>query len=119
MSKVIKYKTEQGECPLDDFIKELIRDGRQNDVLKIESYIRLLEVNGDLILKNSNWAKKINSTIYELRPKTNRILYFIHKNNEFILLHGFKKKTRKTPIDEIDKAISEAIDYERRNSNGN
>lgn len=118
MIKVIKYTTEQNECPLDIFIEELIKSGCLNDVRKIEAYIRLLEINGDLLLKNSTWAKKLNYKIYELRPKTNRILFFFYHENECILLHGFKKKTQKTPINEIEKAVSEANDYERRNGNG-
>jgi len=33
------------------------------------------------------------------------------------LLHGFKKKTNKTPQNEIEKAKKEAADYERRYKN--
>ena len=119
MYKVVKYTTLNGECPIDNFIKELINDGCQNDVQKIKSYIRLLEINGEAILRNSNWAKKLTSTIYELRPKSNRILFYLYLDDQFILLHGFKKKTQKTPASEINKAIKEAKDFERRNSNGN
>ncbi len=118
MNKIIKYKTENGYCPIDNFIKELIRDGCDKDVEKIKTYVRLLEVSGEMIIKNENWAKKLNSKIYELRPKKNRILYFVFSNNEFVLLHGFKKKTQKTPINEINKALNEASDYERRYENG-
>lgn len=119
MNKIIKYITEDGECPLDEFIKELIASGCKNDVQKINAYIQLLETNGKEIIKNSNWVKKLNSTIYELRPRTNRVLFFIFSNDEFILLHGFKKKTQKTPINEINKALNEAHDFERRNCYGN
>ncbi|MBR6288627.1 MAG: type II toxin-antitoxin system RelE/ParE family toxin [Acholeplasmatales bacterium] len=118
MFKIVKYKNEQNICPLDEFIKELIKCGCQKDVQKIQAYLRLLEIKGESILENNNWAKKLNSTIYELRPKSNRILYFYHNNNEYVLLHGFKKKTQKTPINEINRAINEALDYERRNQNG-
>ncbi|MCR4898003.1 MAG: type II toxin-antitoxin system RelE/ParE family toxin [Acholeplasmatales bacterium] len=119
MYKVIKYTTSNGECPIDSFIKELIIDGCLNDVQKIKSYIRLLEINGEAILRNSTWAKKLTSNIYELRPKSNRILFYLYLDDQFILLHGFKKKTQKTPTSEINKAIKEAKDFERRNSNGN
>ena len=37
MNKIIKYKTENGYCPIDNFIKELIRDGCDKDVEKIKT----------------------------------------------------------------------------------
>jgi len=34
-----------------------------------------------------------------------RVLYFAHTNKTFVMLHGFQKKTQKTPKQEIDIAI--------------
>ena len=119
MAHVEKYKTESGECPIDEFINELIKDGQRVDVVKIQSYVDLLKELGDDILSNSNWAKKLDDKIFELRPKSNRVLYFYHSlDDKYVLLHCFKKKTTKTPKGEIDRARKEASDYERRNSNG-
>ena len=119
MYKVVLYKTETGYCPFEVFINDLRKDGSKQDLEKIKLYIRLLEDNGEEIIYNSNWAKKLNSVVYELRPRSNRILYFYcTSNNEYVLLHGFKKKTQKTPAEEIEKAIKEASDYERRINNG-
>lgn len=36
---------------------------------------------------------------------------FISKNDTFVLLHQFRKKTQKTPKREIDKAKAERDDY--------
>ncbi len=118
MYKITKYKKESGECPFNTFINDLLKGGSKKDVAKIFSYIKLLEQIGDEILTNSTWAKKLNNQIYELRPKSNRIIYFFFEcNNEYVLLHGFKKKTQKTPAEEIEKAIFEMADYERRMKN--
>ena len=62
----------------------------------------------------NNITKHIQDDIWELRPGNNRILYFYFKNNKFVLLHMFRKKTQKTPKKEIDKAIKEIMDYESR-----
>ena len=95
MYKISKYITETGYCPLDNFIKELIKDGCLKDVQKIKAYVQLLEINGELILNNSTWAKKLNDIIYELRPKSNRILFFIYSENEFVLFMDLRKKLKK------------------------
>ncbi|WP_443112461.1 type II toxin-antitoxin system RelE/ParE family toxin [Dehalobacter sp. DCM] len=36
------------------------------------------------------------------------------EKNTFVLLHGFVKKTNKTPEKELEKALSYKLDYERR-----
>lgn len=38
-------------------------------------------------------------------------LDFFYKDNIFVLLHAFRKKTQKTPHREIKKAIAERDDY--------
>lgn len=56
--------------------------------------------------------------IYELRVKfasdIARIFYFAFVNDTFVLLHGFKKKTMRTPQREIDIALKRKEDYVRR-----
>ena len=76
---------------------------------QISLYIQLLEDNGTR--PNENITKHIDDDIWELRPGNNRILYFYFKNDTFVLLHQFRKKTQKTPKREIDKAKAERDDY--------
>ena len=61
---------------------------------------------------------KDNKGLYELRIKFSsdiaRIFYFTYHNNKFVLLHGFVKKTMKTPQGEIKKARKYMKDYKRR-----
>ena len=49
--------------------------------------------------------KKLDTEIYEIRSKVSsniqRALYFHVKNNQYIITHGFTKKTQKTPKREI------------------
>ena len=61
---------------------------------------------------------KYGTDLYELRIKfasdIARIFYFTYYNNKFVLLHGFIKKTKKTPIQEIMRAKEYMEDYKRR-----
>ncbi|MBR4084821.1 MAG: type II toxin-antitoxin system RelE/ParE family toxin [Lachnospiraceae bacterium] len=39
------------------------------------------------------------------------MFYFYNDNNNYVLLHTFRKKTKKTPRCEIEQAKSEREDY--------
>jgi len=56
--------------------------------------------------------------MWELRIKSgsdiSRIFYFAYVNNTFVLLHGFIKKSNKTPTRELDRAISYMNNYLER-----
>ncbi|MCC2877866.1 type II toxin-antitoxin system RelE/ParE family toxin [Lachnoclostridium pacaense] len=59
-----------------------------------------------------------NKGLYELRVKFSndivRIFYFTYHNKKYILLHGFIKKSIKTPQTEIGRARKYMEDYVRR-----
>ena len=79
---------------------------------QISLYIQLLEDNGTRL--NENITKHLDDDIWELRPGNNRVLYFYFKDDTFVLLHQFRKKTQKTPKREIERAKAERDDYLRR-----
>jgi phage-related protein len=54
--------------------------------------------------------------LYELRPGNNRVFFFYYKDKRFVLLHGFRKKGRKTPLHEIETARKRMEDFIRRYS---
>jgi len=61
------------------------------------------------------FVKHIDGDIWELRPLGNRILYAYYKDNKFILLHHFIKKTQKLPPRELEQAkrnLAEHIERE-------
>lgn len=82
---------------------------------KILAYIGALQKYGTRIGKL--YVKHINDEIWELRPLNNRIFFFYWKNNRFVLLHHFIKKTQKTPVKEIIKAQNNLKDFLERNDN--
>ena len=56
-------------------------------------------------------TNNLDNDIWKLRPGNNRVLYFYFKNDTFVLLHQFRKKTQKTPKREIERAKAERDDY--------
>ena len=86
------------EKPVEDFIKSLSTDS----VSKVSRLITLLQNHGNLL--RMPYSKKLTNNIFELRikgSKTIRILYAFGPEKTIYLLHGFKKKTQKTPVREI------------------
>ena len=110
------YRKENGSVPVKDFLYSL------NSKLRAKAFsdIELLRNLGSGLkepyvkpLKGKN-----NKGLYELRVKfasdTARIFYFTYCDNKFILLHGFIKKTMKTPECELERARKYMEDYKRR-----
>jgi phage-related protein len=79
---------------------------------KILAYIGALEQYGTRI--GQPVVKHIDGSLWELRPLANRIFFFYWKDNKFVLLHHFAKKTRKTPLREIEQARAKLKDFIER-----
>ncbi|BEP30331.1 type II toxin-antitoxin system RelE/ParE family toxin [Helicovermis profundi] len=112
------YRKENGDVPVMSFLLSLQPKMRA----KAYSEIELLKTHGPRLrepyvksLKGNN-----NKGIYELRIKfasdISRIFYFSFKENGFVLLNGFIKKSIKTPERELVRARKYKVDYERRSS---
>ena len=117
MYQVIFYEDKNGKSELYDTLMDLTKKAESNKDARIQLkqitfHIELLKQEGTKL--PNNITKHIQDNIWELRPGNNRVLYFYYKNNTFVLLHMFRKKTQKTPKSEIDKAIRESTDYIER-----
>ena len=110
------YQKENGEVPVREFLESLPPKLRAKTFREIE----LLKDHGpNLREPHTKPIKgKDNKGIFELRVKfstdISRVFYFTYNGSTFILLHGFVKKTQKTPPREIEKARKYKEDYERR-----
>lgn len=100
--KVEFYKFTNGESPALDWFKQQdskvkARLGRVFDLLKAE---------GTAV--GEPHIKHLEDKLYEIRAEQNtniyRVIYFAYTGKQFILLHGFQKKTEKTPKKELDLA---------------
>jgi phage-related protein len=78
---------------------------------KVSAMLKILARDGKL---EEPYGKKIDKELLEIRIKHQgqwRILYAYLVGNLIIVLSGFKKKTMKTPLQEIDKAKSRLKEY--------
>ena len=80
---------------------------------KILAYIRALESYGTRVGEPA--VKHIEDGIWELRPLSHRIFFFYWRDNKFIMLHHFVKKTNKTPPKEKAQAKRNMKDFLERN----
>ena len=110
---IIFYRTEDGKCPVQDFLDTLPGKVAQ----KVAWVLRLLE---DLEMVPATYFKKLIGTeeIWECRIQYGsniyRIFCFFDSHLVVILTHGFEKKSMKTPRQEIERAETYRRDYLNR-----
>ncbi|MCM1330178.1 MAG: type II toxin-antitoxin system RelE/ParE family toxin [Ruminococcus sp.] len=117
MYEVIFYRDKSGKSEVEDFIRELAQKSAASktdriNFTKILSYLNSLSTYGTRI--GTPVVKHISDDIWELRPLSNRIFFFYWKDNKFVLLHHFVKKSQKTPKREIDIAKQRYNDFLER-----
>jgi phage-related protein len=119
MEYEIELYEKSNKVPVLDFILSL--NAKQQ--AKIYREIELLKKFGNEL--SFPHVRKIEgekyNALWELRIKfasdAYRIFYFVYCRNQCVLLHGFKKKTEKTPEKELETAINRMNDYLEKNKN--
>jgi phage-related protein len=89
------YEDHRGKSPVLDFINQLQICERA----KIYNSLRLLEEFGTQL--GMPHARQIEGKLWELRPGSNRLFYFLFTGQSFVILHGYRKQTMKAPIREV------------------
>ena len=112
------YEDKNGYSEIVQYLCELHQKSKTNknsriNFNKIAAYLDILEECGTRI--GEPVTKHLEGDIWELRPLKNRFLYAYYKDNKFIILHHFVKKTQKTPKKEIEQAKRNLRDYIERN----
>jgi phage-related protein len=106
------YTTSEGEIPVKEFINSLSLK-QQAKVLRIFQYMEVYGIQSIL-----PYIKKlINLPIWEIRilGKDNiRIFYFVPVKDTVLILHGFMKKSQKTPEKEINIGLNRYNDWQNR-----
>ena len=114
--KVIFYDLPDGSCPAEDFLNSL--DIKMQ--AKMAWTIRIFQENGTDLRKP--YSEYLRDDIFELRAKVgsniSRVLYFFYDGGKAVLTHGFIKKTQKTPVSEIERAIKYRKEYFSRKEEG-
>ncbi|MCH5280571.1 MAG: type II toxin-antitoxin system RelE/ParE family toxin [Lachnospiraceae bacterium] len=118
MYKIYFYKDKNGRESVYEYIQGLNEKKDKDSRIKankIHDYIEILSRFGTRA--GEPYIKHLDSEIWELRPLSDRILFVAWYNGSFVLLHHFTKKTRKTPLREIEKAKRELADLRERSPN--
>lgn len=118
MFEVLFYYDKHGESDIVNYLDTLQIKAKTSKTdrinrEKILAYIGALERYGTRLGKP--YVKHIEDEIWELRPLSNRIFFFYWKDNKFVLLLYFIKKSQKTPTKEISKAKNNLKDFLERN----
>jgi len=114
---IVFYANKRGDQPVKEYI-DLLKKKADTDknsrikLKKIYAYLSILERNGTRA--KIKYIKYLEDGIWEIRPLANRILFFYWQNDTFVLLHHFKKRSRKTPRKEIEQAKRNRNDFLER-----
>ena len=114
--EIVYYTDERGRSPVEEFLQSLDLKTQARFDWSIEQ-LRQLNVRAREPL-----VKHIEGKIWELRRASDgniyRLLYFFFTGRPIVFLHGFQKKTQKTPRGEIEIAEKCMEDFVRRAEGG-
>lgn len=117
MFKIAFYKDRAGNEPIVEYIRALndkAKTSKEHRIVlkKILEYFEVLSQYGTRA--GVPYVKHIESALWELRPCNDRIFFFYWKDDTFVMLHHFVKKTQKTPVREIEQAKRNLADFMER-----
>jgi phage-related protein len=104
------FKTDSGKEPVRDWLMTLSKEDRQ----KIGEDIKTVEFGFPIGMPT---CRPMGKGLYEVRTNLEntitRVLFFI-EGEQMILLHGFMKKTQKTPKEELDLALKRQSEFKNK-----
>lgn len=109
------------EKEFEDFLDSLPTKEMEKLIVRISN----IEEAGFGISSRQRWTKKLAGYVNLLEIRSNfssdiiRALFFHSINGEYVITHAFKKKSQKTPLQEINKALKRMKDYENINGRNN
>ena len=110
--ELVFYTTVAGNSPVFEFIEELSDD----DTARVTDELELLQALG--VRLGMPHARRLEgSDLWEIRTRGrvhHRIFYVAISGRRMLLLHGFTKKTEKTPAREIRTAEARLSDNRER-----
>lgn len=104
------YVDARDRSPVREFLDALPKPER----VEARNAIRLLQEFGTLLGMPHTRPLTGHRKLWELRAGSNRLLYFAFIGRRFVILHGFRKQTQKTPAREIETAERRMADFLER-----
>jgi phage-related protein len=100
---VVFFRTEAGGEPVRQWLKSLLHN---EDRKRIGSDIKTVEFGWPLGMPV---CRPLGDGIYEVRThltqnRIARVLFYVSRKQQMVLLHGFIKKTQKTPDEDLQLA---------------
>jgi phage-related protein len=96
--EIAYYQTSRGDRPVEEYILAL----PAREQAAVEAVLLLLAAHG--FSAPGIICRHIEGKLWELKVGPHRILYIVMVGPEMVLLHAFKKQSRKTPKKELDLA---------------
>jgi phage-related protein len=108
----IFFRTEAGGEPVRDWLKDL---PSSEDRKRIGEDIKTVEFGWPIGMPV---CKPLGDGVYEVRTslvqnRISRVLFYIDKKGRMVLLHGFIKRTQKTPDEDLELARSNKSKHQR------
>ncbi len=109
---VVFYREENGRSPIREFLLTLDVKTKARFKWSIEQ-LRIRNVRAQEPL-----VRHLEGKLWELREESGtniyRLLYFFFSGRRIVFLHGFQKKSQKTPRYEIEIALQRLDSYTKR-----
>ena len=90
---ILFYNDARGNSPVLEYLNEL----PDRERARVRNHLRLLQEFGTKLGMPHVRSLTEHKPLWELRSGAIRLFYFAHTGRRFIVLHGFRKKGRKTP----------------------
>lgn len=111
---VVFYCDSRRGSPVEEFLDSLDQRTQARFAWSIEQ-LRIRNV-----LAREPLVKKLDDKLWELREESQtniyRVIYCFFSGRRIVLLHGFQKKTQKTPQREIETARRRLADFQAQES---
>ena len=109
---IVFYTEDSGTSPVQDFLKNLDTKTQARFAWAIQ---QLCERN---VKAREPLVRHLEGKLWELRIESStniyRLIYFFFSGQRIVFLHGFQKKTQKTPRNEIEIALRRLDNFIKR-----
>ena len=111
MADMVFHRRANGSCPYEEYVIGVIRGGNKKEAARIGAVVDQLRDSGSDELVKMRRAEKMND-VWQLRSGAHRVFYFWHAATQrYVILNGFRKQTRKTPQQELERAESLRLEH--------
>ena len=106
MYPAVFHRRPNGAIPYEEYVRSVYHAGQKTEAAKIRAFVERLRQEGSQGLVAKRWVEKMND-VWQLRAGHHRVFYFWHSEAEqYVILNGFRKRSRRTPRTELERAES-------------